>query len=309
MDRLSEMQAFVAVVDQGGFTGAADRLGVSKSAISKQVSALEARLGARLLNRTTRRVSATEIGQLYYDRAQGVIQSAEEADALVAHHQDSPRGLLKISAPVSFGIRHLSPVISAFLCKYKDISVDIALDDKRVDLIDGGFDMAIRIGHLEDSALVARKLATTPICCVASPAYLERNGTPQSVADLARHQVLRYTISDSISLRRLRTRTGEDLPVGPGGRISANNGNMLMDAAISGLGIIVIPTFFIGEALERGDLVEILQDDPQPPATIHAVYPPGRYVQPKTRVFIDFLVGHFRGVDPYFRTFRSDQDL
>lgn len=301
MDRLSEMQAFVAVVDQGGFTGAADRLAVSKSAVSKQVSALEARLGARLLNRTTRRVSATEIGLLYYDRARQVIEDAGEADALVAAHQDSPRGLLKVSAPVSFGMRHLSPVVSRFLCDYADVSIDLALDDRRVDLIEGGFDLAIRIGTLEDSALMARKLATTPVCFVASPDYLARNGTPRTVEDLARHSLLKYTFATTNYMLHLKARGGEQRPVRATGRLAANNGDILFDAAIAGLGIILTPTFFLGDAVDQGKLELLLQDCPQEPATIYAVYPPGRYIQPKTRVFIDYLVEHFRNVDPYFR--------
>ena len=306
MDRLGEMQAFVAVVEQGGFTGAADRLTLSKSAISKQVSALEARLGARLLNRTTRRVSATEIGLLYYERALAVLEAAHDADALATAHQDHPRGLLKVSAPVSFGTRHLSPLIARFLCDQPEVSIDLTLDDRRVDLIEGGYDLAIRIGQLEDSALMARKLATSRLSFVASPSYLAREGTPQRLEDLSRHQVLYYTFATSGQLRKVRGHSGEERMLRTGGRVSANNGDILLDAAKAGLGIILTPNFFIGEALKTGDLVEILDDRPPVEAEIHAVYPPGRYLQPKTRVFIDYLVEHFRGVDGYFRTLCPD---
>jgi len=298
MDRLGEMQAFIAVVDQGGFTGAADRLGISKSAVSKHVSALEARLGARLLNRTTRRVSPTEIGLQYYDRARAVLDTAEEADALVAAHQESPRGKLKVSAPLSFGTLHLSPLIAEFLCDHPDVSIDLSLDDRRIDLIDGGFDIAIRIGTLEDSSLMARKLATLRRLFVASPGYLEAQGKPATLAELSRHQLLHYSFLSSGNFWKVNTPTGEERQVRTGGRIAANNGEILVDAAIAGLGIAYCPAFLASRALASGTLVEILADHPQPDTDLHAVYPPGRYVQPKTRAFIDFLAAKLRPAKP-----------
>lgn len=298
MDRLGELQAFINVVDQGGFTGAADRLGISKSAVSKQVAALEARLGARLLNRTTRRVSPTEIGLLYYDRVRKVLADAVAADEMVTAHQERPRGQLRVSAPVSFANRHLSPLITEFLGIYTDMSIDLVLDDRQVDLIKGSFDLAVRIGVLGDSALMARKIAGTIPLLAASPSYIEKHGAPARIEDLTNHDLLHYSFSSTGNFWRVRTKSGEERQVRAGGRLTANNGDILLDAVLAGLGIGQIPTFFLGDALKRGVLVEILPELRNPVIEVHVVYPPGRYVQPKTRAFIDFLVDRFKGVDP-----------
>ena len=292
------MQAFVGVVDQGGFTGAAERLGLSKSAISKQVSALEARLGARLLNRTTRRVTPTEIGLLYYDRVRQVLADATAADQLVSAHQASPRGQLRLSAPVSFGNCHLSPVIADFLKAHPDVSIDLVLDDRVVDLIARGFDLAVRIGSLADSALMARRIAASGLVLVASPEYLAARGTPERIEDLVQHDLLHYTFASTGNFWRIRARNGEERQVRIGGQLAANNGDILLEAAAAGLGIAQVPTFLVGDALSSGRLERVLADHEQPLIHVHAVYPPGRYVQPKTRAFIDFLVERFRGIDP-----------
>ena len=298
MDRMGELQAFISVVDQGGFTGAADRLGLSKSAVSKHVSALEARLGARLLNRTTRRVSPTEIGMLYYDRVRKVLADATAADELVTAHQQNPRGQLRVSAPMSFANRHLSPLIAEFLCRYPEMSVDLVLDDRQVDLIKDGFDLAVRIGILQDSALMSRKIAGTLMRLVASPDYLERTGRPERPEDLSSHDLLHYSFATTGHFWRIRTNSGEERHVRSGGRLIANNGDILLEAALAGLGIVQSPSFFLGDLLQTGKLVEVLPDLDQPIIEVQIVYPPGRYVQPKTRAFIDYLVEQFRGIDP-----------
>ena len=298
MDRLSEMEAFVCVVDQGGFTDAARKLGMSKSAVSKHVSALEARLGARLLDRTTRRVSPTEIGLAYYDRASAVMTSAAEADDMVSVMQSMPRGSLRISVPVSFGTAKLASLISPFLKQYPEISINMVLDDRFAELVAEGFDMAIRIGALEDSSLIARKLATCRSIIAASPAYLEEHGTPSRLEELSDHSLLHYSNLSTGNFWRFQTKTGEERHVRVGGRLTANNGETLKCAAIDGLGVALLPSFILGDSLKTGRLVEVLPSARLADLGIYAVYPPGRFVQPKLRSFIDYLVESFRGVGP-----------
>lgn len=298
MDRLTEMEAFVQVVDAGGFTEAARKMGLSKSAVSKHVAALEARLAVRLLNRTTRRVSPTEVGLAYYDRARAVLGDAAEAESMVTAMQATPKGALRVSVPVSFGIRHVSPAVAAFLCAYREVDVNLVLDDRFVELMAEGFDMAIRIGHLPDSALMARKLAETRLMLVASPAYLDCAGAPGRIEDLTRHQLLHYSNLSTGNFWRLRGRSGEERQIRVGGRLTANNGDSLVKAAEAGLGIALQPSFVLGAALASGRLVEVLPDRAPDILGIFAVYPPGRYPQPKLRAFIDFMVEHYRGAGP-----------
>lgn len=298
MDRLSEMEAFVSVVDQGGFTDAARKLGMSKSAVSKHVSALEGRLGARLLNRTTRRVNPTEIGLAYYDRARQVLHGAAEADEMVNAMQTAPRGALRVSAPVSFGISQLSGVVGDFLNAYPDVSVNMVFDDRFVELVAEGFDVAIRIGQLEDSSLRARKLAESNIFLVASEAYLNANGRPKTIEDLSNHVLLHYSNLSTGNFWRLRTKSGEERHVRVGGRLTANNGESLRRAAESGLGIALVPAFILGTALEEGQLERVLPELELDMLGVYAVYPPGRFTQPKLRAFIDFLAERLKGRGP-----------
>ncbi len=298
MDRLTEMGAFVQVVDHGGFTEAARRMGLSKSAVSKHVSALEVRLAVRLLNRTTRRVSPTEVGLAYYDRARKVLAEAAEADSMVTAMQATPRGALKVSAPVNFGIRQLSPAVARFLCAYPEVDIDMVLDDRFVELVAEGFDVAIRIGTLADSALKARKLAVARSVIAASPAYLAEMGTPRDIDELNHHRLLHYSQLSSGNFWRLRGPSGEERQVRVGGRLTANNGEALLKAAEAGLGISRIPSFMIGDAIAAGRLVEILADRPADPLGIHAVYPEGRFIQPKLRAFVDFMAEHFKRAEP-----------
>ncbi len=295
MNRFAEMRTFIAVVDKGGFTGAANALSISKSAISKHITALEGRLGARLLDRTTRRVSPTEIGLTYYEKAKEVVAAATDADDMVKAMQSSPRGKLKISAPVSFGIQFGSNAIADFLLKYEDVTVDLVLDDRFVDIIQEGYDISLRIGELADSSLKARKIAETTPIIVASPKYLEKHGTPETIDDLTDHKLLQYSIANSGTYWRIFSRSGEERQIRAVGRINANNGDVLMQACIDGLGIAYLPTFFLGDRLKTGSLRPILEDHPQPALGIHLVYPSGLYTQPKTRAFIDFMVDRFKG--------------
>ncbi|HRO11659.1 LysR family transcriptional regulator [Amaricoccus sp.] len=298
MDRLTEMEAFVRVVDHGGFTEAARKMDMSKSAISKHVSALEARLGARLLNRTTRRVSPTEVGLAYYDRARVVLAEAGEADSMVTAMQATPRGSLRISAPVSFGVAQVAPAVAKFLCSYPEVDVNMVLDDRFVELVAEGFDLAIRIGILADSSLKARKLATTRTVIAAAPGYLAEAGTPRAIDDLSEHRLLHYSQLSSGNFWRLRGPSGEERQVRVGGRLTVNNGEALMRAAEAGLGIAQLPSFMLGDALTEGRLVEVLPDRPAEILGVYAVHPQGRFPQPKLRVFIDFMAEHFRGMGP-----------
>jgi DNA-binding transcriptional LysR family regulator len=294
MDRLNEMEAFVRVVDLGGFTDAARKMGLSKSAISKHVASLEDRLGARLLNRTTRKVSPTEIGLAFYDRAIRVLAEAAEADAMVSSMQDMPRGELRISAPVSFGLRALSPAVTGFLKSFPDISVHMVLDDRFVELVAEGYDLAIRIGDLPDSSLRARKLTDAQVHLVASPDYLARNGAPESIQALSEHNLLHYSNLSSGNYWRLQANGGQERQVRAVGRLTVNNGDALRDAAMDGLGIAFLPDFIIDGELERGELVELLPESRRPPMGVYAVYPQGRFPQPKLRAFIDHLVESFK---------------
>jgi DNA-binding transcriptional LysR family regulator len=298
MDRLSEMEAFATVVDQGGFTDAARKLGISKSAVSKHVSSLETRLGARLLNRTTRRVSPTEIGLAYYDRARRVLNDAGDADALVTSMQSAPSGMLRVSVATDFGVNHLSPILGGFLHEFPDITVNLTLDNRFVELISEGFDLAVRIGDLEDSSLRARKLAETHKQMIASPAYLEEHGRPRRIDDLNEHKLLHYTNQANGSVWKLTAPSGEKRHVRSAGWLTVNDGQSLLNAAIGGLGIAFLPSFLYADAVREGKLVPAIEGLAPEVQGVHAVYPPGRYTQPKVRAFIDFLVESFRDKGP-----------
>lgn len=291
-DSLSAMAAFAAVVEENGFSAAARRLGMSKSAVSKQVAQLEDRLGARLLVRTTRRVSATEAGTLFYDRCRRIVAEAEAAEAEVGLAHDRPTGTLRLSIPVSFGYRRLGQPIAAFLAKYPDVSARLTLNDRRVDLIDEGFDLALRIGALDDSSLIQRRLCAIHMTTTAAPAYLARRGVPAQPADLKRHDCLGYDYLEG----------GEAwIFNGPQGtirrrfqpRIRANNGDMLTAMAIQGLGILHTPNFTVAAAIRSGALTPILENWAPQALALYAVYPAGRPLPAKTRAFIDYMANHF----------------
>ncbi len=298
MDRLTEMEAFATVVDQGGFTDAAKKMGISKSAVSKHISSLEARLGARLLNRTTRRVSPTEIGLAYYDRARRVLNDAGEADALVTSMQSAPSGLLRISVATDFGVNHLSPVLGEFLRQFPDVTVNMVLNNRHVELISEGFDMAIRVGAPEGSPLLSRKLTETAQRMVASPEYIAAYGRPSRIDDLNDHKLLHYSNLDSGNVWRLTAPSGEQRQIRTAGWLSVNDGQSLLNAAISGLGIAYLPSFLCAEALAKGLVEDAMPDLPPDLQGIYAVYPPGRFTQPKVRAFVDFLEAAFRDKGP-----------
>ena len=298
MDRLTEMEAFATVVDQGGFTDAAKKMGISKSAVSKHVSALEARLGARLLNRTTRRVSPTEIGLAYYDRARRVLNDAGEADALVTSMQSAPSGLLRVSVATDFGVNLLSPILGDFLLEYPDITVNMVLNNRYVELISEGFDMAIRVGELEDSSLRARKLTETTKRMIGAPGYFQKFGRPQKIDDLNDHKLLHYSNQANGNVWKITAPSGEKRQVRSVGWLTVNDGQSLLNAAISGLGIAYLPSFLYADAMRQGLVEEAIPGLPVEILGIYAVYPPGRFTQPKVRAFIDFLARRYTDKGP-----------
>ncbi|MGF1611677.1 MAG: LysR family transcriptional regulator [Kiloniellales bacterium] len=303
MQDLSSLAVFARVVEAGGFSAAAGTLGLSKSAVSKQVSRLEARLGIRLLNRTTRRLSLTEAGALFYEGCQRMVAEAEAAEAAVTHLAAAPRGTLRVNAPVSFAMLHLVPILPELMEGCPELSIDLTLNDRRVDLVEEGYDVAVRIGRLTDSSLIARRLAPSRSLLCAAPAYLERHGTPQRPEDLARHNCLIYTYQAEGALWRFQGPEGA-ASVRVTGRLQVNNGDALCAALLAGAGIGRLPTFIAGDALRAGRLLRLLPDWPLgEEAAVHAVYPAGRAPSPKIRVFIDFLAERF-GEAPYW-----DRDL
>lgn len=293
MDRLSGMAVFARVVEEESFSSAARALGVSKSSVSKQVAALEERLGARLLNRTTRRLSLTDAGMTFYERAVRILSEAEEAEAAVSQLSAAPRGVLRVNAPVTFGVQHLGPLLPDFMARYPDLAVDMTLNDRIVDLVEEGFDMAIRIARLPDSSLIARKLCPSPRLVVASPEYVARYGAPQRPDDLKQHTCLLYTYLLRSDSWFLTGPDGQEVEVRVTGRLRANNGDVLRAALLGGMGIAYTPAFIVGRDLAEGRLVRLLPDWVDRSSAVYAVYPHARLVAAKVRAFVDFLVEHF----------------
>lgn len=295
MDRLGEMEAFVRVVEAGGFTGAAKLINMSKSAVSKHVSSLEARLGTQLLQRTTRKVTLTEIGHAYYEHALRALAAAEEADSLASAMQAVPQGHLRLTTPLSFGLRRLMPAITDYMARYPRVTVELELEDRFADLMAEGQDAAIRIGDLAPSSLRARRIGTADMLLVASPGYLAAAGTPASVEDLAAHELLAYQHGSNVW--RLTGPKGEERIVRPGRRLTVNNGDALSQAAERGIGIALLPAFIVGEAVAAGRLVEVLPASRPAPIGIHVLFPPGRYLHPKLRELIDHLAEWMKRAD------------
>jgi DNA-binding transcriptional LysR family regulator len=298
MDTFSGMAVFAKVVEKEGFSAAAQALGLSKSAVSKQVARLEDRLGARLLNRTTRRLSLTEVGAAFYERAVRILAEAEEAEQAVSHLHAEPRGVLKVSAPMSFGVCHLAPALGDFLTRHGELKVEMNLSDRFVDLVDEGFDMAVRIAKLTDSSLIARRLAPCRRVVCAAPAYWRRKGVPAHPSELRNHDCLHYAYQATHDEWRFR---GPDGPIAVrvAGRLTVNNGDALREAALAGVGVTFAPTFIVGDDVRAGRLVAALGDFINDELSVYAVYPHNRHLSAKVRAFVDFLVSRF-GPNPYW---------
>lgn len=292
MNKLREIECFIAVADLGSFVKAAEALGISKAAVSRTVLELEARLGSRLMQRTTRRLSLTEAGALYLERCKQIVAALEEADDLLSSGNAKPTGLLRINAPLTFGVLHLAPLWPMFLERHPEISLDITLSDRIVDIIDEGYDMAIRIARLSDSTLVHRKLTSTSLHVCASPAYLDAHGTPAHPHELAQHQTISYSYNQSKDEWQF---SGPEGPVSVrvSSRLHVNNGDSCVQAALGGIGITRQPTFMIDQHLRSGQLVSILEDYGSPELGIYAVYPSRTHLPAKMRAMLDFLTEAF----------------
>jgi len=293
LDALTDIAVFVRVVERGSFTLAAEDLELSRAVVSKYLSRLEERLGARLLNRTTRRLSLTEAGAALFEASRGAIERIEEAEAAVAQLQSEPRGRLRVSAPMSFGILHLGPALAEFARRHPRVTLDVRLDDRYVNLVEEGVDVAVRIGNLTDSSLVARKLAITRALVCASPAYLAEHGEPETPEDLASHNCLIYSYLSTANVWRFIAPDGREIPVAVNGTFRINNGIVLGEAAVAGHGILVSPSFYVAELLRSGRLKRILERYRLRELGIHAVYPQRDHVPPKVRAFVDFLAQRF----------------
>ena len=294
MDRLAGMAVFAGVVEAGSFTAAAARLGMSKSAVSKAIAGLEDRLGARLLNRTTRRLALTEVGRAFYERCARIVAEAEEAELAVTHLQDSPRGVLKVNAGVSFGIRHLGPALADFLCQYPELAVDLDFTDRYVEPIEEGYDVVVRIAAtLPDSSLIARKLTVNEMVVAASPAYWDQHGRPAAPQDLAGHECVTYAYNRNPNEWPFVDAAGRPLMGRVHGRLRTNNGDVSLRAALAGIGVIRLPRFICGPHLASGALERVLETVAPPPAGIYAIYPHSRHLSAKVRVFVDYLARRF----------------
>jgi len=298
MDPLEGIATFTRVVDSGSFSAAARLLNISKSAVSAHVQRLEERLGIRLMNRTTRRLSLTEAGAAYYTHCARILREAEVAEQAASALQREPRGTLRISAPDSFGWMHVAPTVPAFLKRYPDLAIDINLSPAYVNLVDEGLDLAIRIGVLEDSALVVRKLASSRLVLCAAPAYVEEHGTPRVPDDLASHNCLCTNLLTWGDAWRLGGK-GREVRVAVSGSFRTNNAEMLRAAALDGVGIAALPTWAVAEQLRSGMLRWVLPAWEAPVSTIYAVYPASRLMSMKVRAFVDHLARHF-GRKPYW---------
>lgn len=303
MDKLDAMLAFTKVVSLGSFAEAGRNLGLTRSAVSKGVIELEQTLGARLLDRTTRRVSATEAGMAYYERCLGILGEIEETELQISRLHEEPRGTLRLNAPMSFGILHVGNAVADFMAAYPELKVELMLNDRTVDPIADGFDVTIRIADLEDSSLIARRLAPCRVVLAASPEYLDKHGRPRTPSDLAHHACLNYGQTTLLQRWQL-THDGKTISAAINSRLCSNNGDALRDAALAGQGVAKLPTFLVGNDVAAGKLEIVLQEYPPAELGIYALYAPNKYLAAKTRVFIDFLVARF-GSNPPWDAFTS----
>lgn len=295
MTDLTGVSIFVKVVEKGGFTSAAAALGVSQPVVSRAVTALERRLGVRLLQRTTRRINLTEAGAEFYRRAVAGLAEIEDATLEVTRYQKEPRGTIRVSAPVAFSQLHLAPHLTRFLQQYPGVRLNLQVDDRHVKLVEEGYDIAIRIGVLQDSQLVAKRLAGVPVVTCAAPSYLARKGEPLHPQDLVRHDCLVYTVSSHPTTWRFRDREGAaEIAVPVQGPLHTNNGMIEKQAALGGAGIAVLPLFYVADELRAGSLQLVLDGFRPSELGIYAVYPERRGLAPKVRAFVDFVAQTLR---------------
>ncbi|QIA02734.1 LysR family transcriptional regulator [Pseudomonas fluorescens] len=288
MNPFEDMRIFCQVMDSGSFTAAADQLGLSKQFVSRRLMQLEERLGVRLLNRSTRRLDVTPLGQSYYESALRLLGEVESVEQGIAGQTAEPRGAIRVSAPLSFALAHLGCLLPPFLQRYREVTVEVDLSDRPVDLLGEGYDLALRIGVLEDSTLIARRIASVERVYCASPGYLAERGTPVKPEDLLGHDCLPYGHGRSVQWR-FNAGQGKPLLVNVTGRMRVNNGELLRDAAVAGMGITYLPTFIVGAALKDGRLVPVLDEFRPEPLTLSAVYPQHRQASRPVQALIEFL--------------------
>lgn len=304
MDKLDAMNAFVRVVALGSYAEAGRALGLTRSAVSKAVMELEQLLGARLLDRTTRRVSATEAGLAYYESCVDVLARVEETEMQVSRLHDEPRGVLKVNAPMSFGSLYLGPLIADFMANYPELKIELTLNDRFIDPIEEGVDVTIRIGILADSSLIARRLAPARRVLIAAPGYLKKFGLPKAADDLMQHRCLNYGHTTTLQRWQL-THDGQTISLAINSVLCSNNGDVLRDAALGGQGIAKLPTFLVGAEIKAGRLKVVMPDYPPTELGIFALYAPNRYLAAKTRLLIDFLASRF-GERPAWDNFKLE---
>jgi DNA-binding transcriptional LysR family regulator len=295
VDRFQAIAVFAQVVEQGHLSRAAERLGISTSAVSRHLADLETHLGVRLLNRTTRRLSLTEAGQAFYERSVQLLADLEEAEAAVSSGAVTPRGTLRLTCSITFGIRRLAPAIAAFAARHPAVRFEIELSDRQVDIVDEGIDLAVRIGDVGPQTLIGRRIGSMQLVCCAAPGYLAAHGTPASPAELARHACLTYAYSATGNAWRFVDAKGGEHVVRVQGGVHANNGQMLAVLAAAGMGVALEPDFIVAPELASGTLVAILPGYAPPASGIYAVYPSRRHLSAKVRAFVDFLGERFRG--------------
>ncbi|QXH49461.1 LysR family transcriptional regulator [Pseudomonas fakonensis] len=287
MNPYEDMRIFAQVMEAGSFTAAAERLGLSKQFVSRRLMQLEERLGVRLLNRSTRRLDATPLGERYYQNALRLLDEVQLLEQDISGQTQQLRGTLRLSAPLSFAIAHLGCLLTEFLRLHPGVDVEVDLSDRAVDLIGEGYDLALRIGTLEDSSLIARRIAAVERVYCASPAYLALRGTPQTPEQLAGHDCLPYGHARQVQWQF--SAEGKARSIAVSGRMRANNGEMLRDAAVAGMGVTYLPTFIVGQALAEGRLVQVLEGWAPPALQLSAVYPQHRQVARPVQVFVEFL--------------------
>ena len=302
LDRLTGLEVFAKVAATGSFSAAGRALGLSQSMVTKHIAALEARLGIKLFHRTTRRLSITEAGRNYLDASSRVLADLEAADSAVAADRFEPRGLLRVNVPVSFGARQIAPLLAEFAHRCPRVTVELGLNDRYVDLAEEGWDLVIRIGNLADSSLIARRIAACRTVVCAAPSYLAAHGAPGTLAELAGHNCLGYTLARDASADRWIFGARAETFVAVSGTLRANNGDALRAAAVAGQGIIYQPTFIVADDLRAGTLVPIKLDSPTVElAGVYAVFLPDHHPAAKVRAFIEFLAGRFAPVPPWDR--------
>lgn len=287
MNPFEDMRIFCQVMESGSFTSAADQLGLSKQFVSRRLMQLEERLGVRLLNRSTRRLDVTPLGQSYYESALRLLNDVEQVEQGIAGQTTEPRGILRVSAPLSFAVAHLGSLLPEFLQRYRGVTVEVDLSDRPVDLLGEGYDLALRIGLLEDSTLIARRIASIQRVYCASPAYLAERGTPLQPEALQHHDCLPYGHGRQVQWRFISK--GKPLVVHVTGRMRVNNGELLRDAAVAGMGITYLPTFIVAEALKDGRLLPVLEAFQPEALTLSAVYPQHRQGSRPVQALIEFL--------------------